>query len=102
MSAVPAPSPSDITGTPALRGREAEPVAPSAAQVDDLEPTEAGLQGLIAGIAPISLACRLRLRAAAPLEARKPQQPCDLGLFDVNARNQRDLFSKLPPGRPDG
>jgi len=67
-----------------------------------VEDTEAGLQSLIAGVAPIGQADRLRLRAAAPLEATKPQRPCDLGLFDLNARNQLDLFAKLPPGRPDG
>lgn len=74
--------------------------APDAALA--VEATEAGLQGLIAGVAPIRLADRLVLRAAAPLEPTKPQRPCDLGLFDLNARLQLDLFSKLPPGRPDG
>jgi hypothetical protein len=70
--------------------------------VEAFEETGAGLQGLIGGVAPISLADRLRWRAAAPLEPLKPQRSCDLGLFDRNARNQLDLFSKLPPGRPDG
>ena len=67
-----------------------------------VEDTDAGLQSLIAGVAPIGQADRLRLRAAAPLEATRPQWPCDLGLFDLNARLQLDLFSKLPPGTPDG
>ncbi|HMI20866.1 MAG TPA: hypothetical protein VK533_15125 [Sphingomonas sp.] len=67
-----------------------------------VEETEAGLQCLIGGIAPIRLIDRLAQRAAAPLEPTKPQRPCDLGLFDLNARNQLDLFSKLPPGAPDG
>jgi len=44
---------------------------------------------------PISIADRLAQRAAAPLEPKKPQRPCDLGLFDLNARNQLDLFT--PP-----
>ncbi|WP_162875628.1 hypothetical protein [Sphingomonas crusticola] len=66
------------------------------------EPTEAGLQWLIGGIAPISLGDRLRLRAAAPLEPVRPQRPCDIGLFDLNARAQLDLFTKLPPGAPGG
>lgn len=68
----------------------------------ETEPTEAGLQCLIGGVAPISLADRLRQRAAAPLEPSRPQRACDLGLFDLNARLQLDLFSKLPPGTPDG
>lgn len=57
-----------------------------------VEPTAIGLQSLVPGVAPISTAQRLALRAAAPLEPAKPQRPCDLGLFDLNARNQLDLF----------
>ena len=79
--------------------REANPPAPASGA---FEATEAGQQRLIAGIAPITFADRLRWRAAAPLVAGKPQRPCDLGLFDLAARNQLDLFTKLPPGRPDG
>lgn len=58
------------------------------------EPTPIGLQSLVPGVAPISVADRLAQRAAAPLEPRKPQRPSDLGLFDLNARNQLDLFSQ--------
>jgi len=57
-----------------------------------VEPTAIGLQSLVPGVAPISPAQRLALLAAAPLEPAKPQRPCDLGLFDLNARNQLDLF----------
>jgi len=56
------------------------------------EPTEAGAQALLAGIRPISLALRLSVRASAPLVPAKPQRPCDLGPFDLAARNQLDLF----------
>ena len=56
------------------------------------EPTEAGNQTLVPGVTPISAVDRLAFRAAAPLEPRKPQRPCDLGLFDLHARNQLDLF----------
>ena len=71
--------------------------APPASQPDGtdapaFEPTEAGAQALIAGVTPISLAVRLGLRASAPLVAAKPHRPCDLGLFDLAARNQLDLF----------
>ena len=59
------------------------------------EPTPIGLQSLVPGVAPISIADRLAQRAAAPLEPKRPQRPCDLGLFDLNARNQLDLFT--PP-----
>ncbi|WP_457354248.1 hypothetical protein [Sphingomonas sp. UYP23] len=68
------------------------------------EATAIGLQSLVPGVAPITPADRLAARAAAPLEPKKPQRPCDLpvlsacpagsrrGLFDLNARNQLDLF----------
>jgi hypothetical protein len=56
------------------------------------EPTEAGSQTLVPGVPPISAADRLRLRSAAPLAPARPQRPCDLGLFDLAARAQLDLF----------
>jgi hypothetical protein len=58
-----------------------------------VEATAIGAQSLIPGVAPIRLADRLAARAAAPLAAKKPQRPCDLGLFDLNARDQLDLFT---------
>lgn len=57
------------------------------------EPTAIGLQALVPGVAPITARQRLELRAAAPLEPRKPQRACDLGLFDTNAINQLDMFA---------
>jgi hypothetical protein len=36
-------------------------------------------------------------RAASLLASAKPQRPCDLGLFDLAARDQLDLFHQLPP-----
>lgn len=92
--------------TAALPGRSAEAdavpdsVARAPAPVEGgsaallFEPTEAGAQALIAGVAPISLAVRLGLRAAAPLGSSKPQRPCDIGLFDLAARAQLDLFQQ--------
>jgi hypothetical protein len=61
------------------------------------EPTDIGLQTLIPEVTPITPADRLALRAAAPMRARKLQRPCDFGLFDLAARDQLDLFNKLPP-----
>lgn len=58
------------------------------------EPTLLGEQSLVPGVAPISQADRLALRAAQPLAPSKPQRPCDLGLFDLNARNQLELFAE--------
>jgi hypothetical protein len=61
------------------------------------EPTEIGFQTLIPEVTPIMPADRLALRAAAPMRPRKLQRPCDFGLFDLAARDQLDLFTKLPP-----
>jgi hypothetical protein len=49
-------------------------------------------QLLVPGVEPISLRQRLEMRAEAPLQPKKLQQPLDIGLFDTNARNQLDLF----------
>ena len=56
------------------------------------EPTQEGEQILVPGVAPVSLRERLALRLAAPLTARKPQKPMNIGLFDDDARNQLALF----------
>ena len=58
-----------------------------------VETTAIGPQSLVPGVAPITARDRLAWRAAAPLEARKPQRACDDGLFDLAARSQLDLFS---------
>ena len=58
----------------------------------ETEPTPEGAQMLIGGVRPVTVRDRLALRAAAPMKPAKPQQPCDLGLFDESARNQLDLL----------
>ena len=58
----------------------------------DVEATPIGNQTLVPGVAPITPAARLAMRANAPMEPRKPQRPADHGLFDSNARNQIELF----------
>jgi hypothetical protein len=60
------------------------------------EATAEGEQSLVPGVAPITLADRLAWRAAQPLGPTKAQRPCDLGLFDTNARNQLELFAAAP------
>jgi hypothetical protein len=62
-----------------------------------VEATEIGLQSLIPNVTPITPIDRLALRAAAPMRPTKLQRPCDFGLFDLAARDQLDLFTKLPP-----
>lgn len=58
-----------------------------------LEATAIGAQSLVPGIVPIAARDRLAWRAAAPLTSTRPQRPCDLGLFDLGARDQLDLFA---------
>ncbi len=56
------------------------------------EQTPIGVQMLVVGVAPITPAQRLAIRADAPLLPKKPQRAIDHGLFDLNARNQIELF----------
>ena len=73
-----------------------EPVSSSASGAGDggfaVESTEAGLQTLVPGVVPVTLGDRLAVLAAAPLVPKKRQRPADHGLFDVNARNQLEMF----------
>jgi len=71
------------------------------------EPTLIGQQRLVPGVAPITMRDRLQARMAAPLLPTRAQKPLDLGLFDMAARNQLDLFgisgravSADPNGQP--
>ena len=65
--------------------------------VFEVEMTPIGVQTLVAGVAPITPAQRLAIRADAPLLPKKPQRPIDLGLFDTAARNQIEMFSGGQP-----
>lgn len=56
------------------------------------EPTPIGEQRLVPGVVPITMRDRLQARMTAPLLPTRPQKPLDLGLFDLAARNQLDLF----------
>jgi hypothetical protein len=58
----------------------------------ETEQTPIGNQVLIVGVAPITPAQRLAIRADAPLLPKKPQRAIDHGLFDLNARNQIEMF----------
>ena len=59
------------------------------------EITPEGKQTVAPGVAPITLADRLALRAIAPMQPTRPQKPCDHGLFDEVRRNQLDLIEFL-------
>ena len=58
----------------------------------EAEVTQIGVQTLVSGVAPITPAERLAMRANAPMEPKKPQRPANHGLFDTNARNQIEMF----------
>lgn len=58
----------------------------------EAEVTPIGVQTLVSGVAPITPAERLAILANAPLGPKKPQRPIDHGLFDMNARNQIEMF----------
>lgn len=57
------------------------------------EPTDQGDQTLVPGVRPVTTGDRLQLLLDAPLAPRRPQKPCDVGLFDECARRQLDLFN---------
>ena len=56
------------------------------------EPTPVGEKRFVPGVVPITMRDRLQARMTAPLLPTRPQKPLDLGLFDMAARNQLDLF----------
>ncbi len=58
----------------------------------EAEQTPIGIQTLVSGVAPITPAQRLAMRANAPMEPKKAQRPADHGLFDTNSRNQLEMF----------
>ena len=55
------------------------------------ETTEAGEQGLIEGVEPVTDRDRIAAEADKPLTSDKTQQPADEGLFDTGVRRQLDL-----------
>lgn len=56
------------------------------------EQTPIGEQLLVHGVKPVATKERLDYRANQPMRPRKPQKPCDIGLFDEAVRNQLSLF----------
>ena len=65
----------------------------------EAEATAIGLQTLVDGVRPITLADRLAVRAAEPIRPRRNpyahQKACDVGLFDEVGRAQIDLMDLL-------
>ena len=75
----------------ALGGQAREQVQ-SAATAFEAEVTQVGVQSLVTGVAPITPADRLAMRANAPLLPRRAQRPADHGLFDMISRTQIEMF----------
>jgi len=62
------------------------------------EITPEGVQALVPGVAPVSLRERLDVMARKPMAPKRGpilQKPCDIGLFNEDARNQLDLIDQL-------
>ena len=58
----------------------------------DSEQTDCGEQILIPGVKPVRLRERLMFQMQAPLTPHANQKPMTIGLFDMDARNQLELF----------
>jgi hypothetical protein len=56
------------------------------------EITVQGEQTLVPGVKPITPRERLQALMNAPLIPKRPQKPCNVGLFDDDARAQLDMF----------
>ena len=57
-----------------------------------VERTPEGLQLMLNGVKPQSMKDKLDWLVAQPMQPRKQQKPCDIGLFDTDSRNQLEMF----------
>ena len=68
------------------------------------ETTPEGEQIVAPGVTPITLKYRLDWRARQPIAPKRnpdaAQKPCDLGLFDMDARRQIDWIDEERKGKP--
>ncbi len=58
----------------------------------DVERTPEGLQLMLNGVKPQTMKDKLNCLVAQPMQPRKQQKPCDIGLFDIESRNQLEMF----------
>lgn len=58
----------------------------------DVEQTSQGFQLMLAGVRPQTMRDKLDWLIAQPMQPRKSQKPCNIGLFDEDRRNQLELF----------
>jgi hypothetical protein len=57
-----------------------------------VERTKQGVQQMLGGIRPQTMRDKLNWRMAQPMQPRKAQKPCNIGLFDTERRKQMELF----------
>jgi hypothetical protein len=55
--------------------------------------TPEGLQLMLGGVKPQTMKDKLDWLAARPMQPKKRQKPCDVGLFDTESRKQMELFA---------
>jgi hypothetical protein len=58
----------------------------------DVECTRQGLQLVLGAVRPQSMKDKVQYLAEQPMQPRKRQKPCDVGLFDTESRKQLNLF----------
>jgi len=68
------------------------------AHIPQTETTPEGTQALVPGVTPVTVRERLDVMARKPMTGKRGpvlQKPCDIGLFNEDARNQLDLIDQL-------
>ena len=58
----------------------------------DVERTAQGLQLLLGSVRPQTMKDKVQWLVEQPMQSRKRQKPCDIGLFDTESRKQFELF----------
>ena len=58
----------------------------------DVEKTPEGLQLVLRGVRPQTMKDKLDWLIVQPMQPRREQKPCNIGLFDEDRRNQLELF----------
>ncbi len=57
-----------------------------------IERTREGMQHVLGGIMPQTMRDKLGWRLDQPMQPKRAQKPCDIGLFDTESRRQLELF----------
>lgn len=57
-----------------------------------VERTPQGLQLVLGGVRPQSMKDKVQWLMEQPMQPRRRQKPCNVGLFDTESRKQMELF----------